>query len=112
MTEHLFAALAAALICVLLLWILKGTVMSPVKAGKNTVQTHVLCLYGKEPGLERNMRGLLWLNDNGLLRCRIVIIGTELDQETYFIARAFAEDYSCVTFIENGEMPDWIRKTN
>ena len=61
--------------------------------------------------VEQTLNGLLWLNDNGILRCRIIIIGTELDEETGFVARAMAEDHRCITFVENGELPEWM-KTN
>ncbi len=103
MTAHFLAALAAALVCVLLLWVLERMVHSPVKSGKNTVQTVLLSVSGREPALENNVNGLLWLNDTGVLRCRIVIAGTALDDETRFIAQALERDYSCITFIENGE---------
>lgn len=112
MTAQILAALVAALVCILLLWILRHLMLSPVKCGKNTLQMIFLSVSGREPALENNLRSLLWLNDNGVLRCRIVILGNQLDSDTQFIARCFQREHSCITFIENGEMPEWIKRTN
>lgn len=54
----------------------------------------------------------MWLNDNGVLRCRIIIMGTAMDEETRFVARALARERSCITLLEDGEIPQWIRKLN
>lgn len=112
MTGKFLAALAAALVCTLLVWMLREMMLTPVKPGKNTRQYVFLTVDGREPRLERHIYSLLWLNDNGTLRSRIVIMGYDLDEETRLVAQALERDHGCITFIENGEMPEWIRKTN
>ena len=112
MEGNIFAALAAAFICTTLVWLLRHLMLRPVRSGKNTVQTLVLRVYGSEPQLEDNIRGLIWLNNNGLIHCRIVILGYELDAETRFIAKAFQNDYRGITLIEDGEIGQWIRNWN
>lgn len=112
MTGKFLAALAAALVCTLLVWLLREMMLTPVKPGKNTRQYVFLTVNGREPALEHNVHSLLWLNDNGTLRSRIVIMGFDLDEETRLVAQALERDHSCITLIENGEMPEWIRKTN
>ena len=112
MTAKLLCALAAAAVCLLLVWIAGSLMLSPVKCGKNSRQMILLLVQGREPALEHNVRGLLWLNDNGILRCRIIIMGNAMDEETCFVARALAKEHSCITLLEDGEMPQWIWKTN
>ena len=112
MTAKLLCALAAAAVGLLLVWITGSLMLSPVKCGKNSSQMVLLLVQGREPALEHNVRGLLWLNDNGVLRCRIIIMGTAMDEETRFVARALARERSCITLLEDGEVPQWIRKLN
>lgn len=112
MTAKLLCALAAAAVGLLLVWITGSLMLSPVKCGKNSRQMVLLLVQGREPALEHNLRGLLWLNDNGVLRCRIIIMGSSMDEETRFVARALAREHSCITLLEDGEIPQWIRKLN
>lgn len=112
MTWKFIAAVAALLVLTLLVQILRDMVLTPVRAGKNTTQLLCLAVTGCEPALEQNVAGLLWLNDCGVLRCRIIILGNGLDAETRFVARTLERDHGCITFIENGEQPEWIRTTS
>ncbi len=112
MTGHIFIALAAALICVLLIRLLQRIMLTPVKPGRSSRQYIYIAVKGREPALENHVNGLLWLNDNGVLRCRIIIAGMDLDEETRFVARSLQRDHRCITFIENGEAPEWIRTEN
>ena len=112
MLEKFLAATMAALVCAIVLWLLRQLMLTPVRAGKNTAQQIVLSVKGDEPALEQHVAGLLWLNDNGLLRGRILILGYGLSEETRLVAQALERDHDCVLFCENGEAPEWIRKTN
>ena len=112
MFEHFLAAVAAMLVCALLLWTVQRLLMTPVKSGKNTAQQVVLSVRGKEPALENNVAGLLWLADCGVLRCRVLILGYDLDEETRAVARLLERDDSRVTFEERDKIPEWTSKTN
>lgn len=100
MLGKFLCAAAALLVCTALFWVLRQLLLTPVRAGKNTRQE--LCLYvtGPEPALENHVAGLLWLNDSGVLRCRITIRGKDLDEETRLVARALERDSRCIQFIE------------
>lgn len=112
MTAKLLCTLAAAAVCLLLVWIVGSLMLSPVKCGKNSRQMILLLVHGREPALEQNVRGLLWLNDNGILRCSILIMGSSMDEDTRFVARTLAKEHRCITLVEDGEIPQWIRTTN
>ena len=112
MFSKFFIAVAAALVCAVLLWIVQRLLMTPVKSGKNTAQQVVLSVRGWEPALEQNVAGLLWLSDCGVLRCRILIVGYDLDEDTRDVARLLERDHSRVTFLEKEDVPEWISRMN
>jgi len=112
MTAHILAALSAAMICTVILWIVRELMMSPVRCGKNTRQCIVLEVSHREPALENQLRSLLWLNENKILRCAIIIHGIDLDDETRDLAKKMEADYDCIHLFENGDMPQWIRNLN
>lgn len=112
MTANILAALSAALICTVILWLIREMMMSPVKCGKNTRQYIVLQVCGHEAALENHLRSLVWLNETKTLRCDIIVHGAGLDDETRTVARIMAEDYDCIHFFEDGDMPQWIRNLN
>lgn len=109
MFGNFLTATAAALVCAMLLWLLRQLMLTPVKAGKNTEQRIWLSVRGDEPALEQHVAGLLWLNDSGVLRCRIIIQGYGLSEATRLVAQALERDHNCVFFTENGDTPEWIR---
>ena len=101
MLEKFLAAVAAALVCAALLWLLRQMMLTPVRSGKHTAQEMRLYVNGAEPALENHAAGLLFLNDCGVLRCRILIFGRDLDEGTRLVAQALERDHPCITFIEN-----------
>lgn len=112
MTGSIFAALSLAMICSVIIWIIRDLMMSPVKCGKNTRQYIVLQVNGFEPALETNLRSLLWLNENKTLRCNIIVHGIGLDDDTRAVAEIMQAEYDCISFFEDGDMPEWIRNLN
>lgn len=106
-----FVLLAAALCFLLILRLVMGCVPVRVRLGRNCRCRLHLSIRGREPRLEAGVRELLWLLWQSGLGCSIVIEGQGLDQNTRAAALALAEDYHCVTLIEDGESP-WSRKTN
>ena len=60
MTGHIFIALAAALICVLLIRLLQRIMLTPVKPGRSSRQYIYIAVKGREPALE------IWMRRPGL----------------------------------------------
>ena len=112
MTADLLMIMAGALVCTVIVWILREMIMCPIKPGKNSSQYIVVRVYGEEPALEEHLKGLLWLRSNRTLKCPIIVCGEDLDEETRFVAKAMADDNDCISFYENGDTPGWIRKPN
>jgi hypothetical protein len=80
------AAIAAAILVIL--WLLRGVMLTPVKHGKNQHMTVVITVRGAAPELEQTVDGLLWLIQNGTLRADLVIRDAGMDAETRRTAEA------------------------
>lgn len=77
MTVKFLVSMAACFACLGILWLIARIMQTPVKFGRSSTGYMLINISGAEPRLEQTLNGLLWLNDNGILRCRIIIIGTE-----------------------------------
>jgi len=106
-----FVVIAAILLFLLLSWIVLAPGRGGVCLGRNSRCHICLTVRGREPKLEQSIAGLLWLMDTSRLYGGIVIQGVMLDAETRNAALALAQQYRCITFIEDGEAP-WIKTGN
>ena len=80
------AGIAAGL--VLLCWLLRGVLLTPVKPGR-TVQIRILLtVSGAAPSLEQTVDALSWLRANGTLPGEIVLTDAGMDRDTAEIAAA------------------------
>lgn len=100
MTLNFAVGFAAAAMLLLIIWALKGLLLTPVKTGDSTEMVIELYLHGDEPALEQTLRGLLWLRENGTLRADIRITAHEPDEVTRHIARHYENEYRCIYYTE------------
>lgn len=101
MTLNFAVGLVIAAILLLIIWALKGVLLTPVKTGDSTDMEIELRLRGPEPALEQTLRGLLWLRENGTLKANIHIISREPDEVTRHIARHYEAEYRCIYYTED-----------
>ena len=83
------AVIAAALL--LLCWLLRGVLLTPVRPGVNTRLKLLLTVYGPAPELEQTVDALVWLRANGTLPGEILIADRSMDAETSEIITALAK---------------------
>lgn len=100
MTVYIAVGFAAAAVLWLIIWSVKGLLLTPVRLGRNTDADIVLHICGAEPTIEYTLRSLMWLRENGTLRADITINANGIDDETRSILRCFAAQYRCVNFTE------------
>lgn len=79
---------------ILILWLLRGVMLMPVKCEKMQRLTVVLSVAGPDPGLENTVDGILWLIQNGTLPAEIVIEDAGMDADTRRTAEALTRDYA------------------
>lgn len=82
MLIKILAALLVTAALMLLLWYLRGAVLTPVKPGRNQRLSVVVSVTGSAPGLENTVDALLWLSANGTLPAEVVIRDAGMDAET------------------------------
>jgi hypothetical protein len=82
MIIDIFMAVVISAAIILLLWLLRGVMLTPVKKGKNQKLTVTLRVTGPSPELESTVDGLLWLIRNGTLPAEIIIEDAGMDSET------------------------------
>ncbi len=101
MTLNFAVGFVIAAILMLIIWALKGVLLTPVKTGDSTDIEIELRLRGSEPALEQTLRGLLWLRENGTLKANIRIIAHEPDEVIRHIARHYEAEYRCIYYTED-----------
>ena len=86
MLLNIVIALLAALGLTLLLWLLRGVMLTPVRLGKHQQLALVLTVSGESPELENTVDRLLWLMENGTLRGQLLLRDAGMDDETRQVA--------------------------
>lgn len=100
MTEYFIVGFFAAGLLWLMVWSVKGLMLTPVKLGKSTTARLTLNVCGSEPMLEYTLRSLVWLRENGTLRAEIIVAASMPDDETRSIAERFCSQYRFVNYTE------------
>lgn len=101
MTIYIAVGFAAAAILWLIIWSVKGLLLTPVRLGKNTAAEIVIEVRGAEPTIEYTLRSLMWLRENGTLRADIVVKSYDVDDETRGVLRRFQSQYRYVNYTED-----------
>ena len=92
MLWNILGAAAVAALVLLLIWALRGLMLTPVRPGSNTSLTVRLDISGAEPCLEGTVAALEWLEANGTLPCRIELRDLGMDENTRLLAEALARE--------------------
>ncbi len=82
MLIKVIAAVGVTAILMLILWLLRGTMLTPVRFGKNEHLSLVITVSGAAPELENTVDSILWLIQNGTLRGQIVLRDDGMDENT------------------------------
>ena len=82
MLLKLLFAFAAAAALMTLLWLLRGVMLTPVRAGANERLSVVITVTGAAPELENTVDALLWLSQNGTLRAQVLVRDAGMEEET------------------------------
>ena len=86
MLLNILAAFGATAILLLLLWLLRGAMLTPVRIGRNAHLEFTLTVTGECPELEESIDALLWLRENGTIRADITVRDEGMDAQTRLTA--------------------------
>ena len=103
MLVDFIVGLSLAAILLIMLWALKGLLLTPITSGENTSISIELTVCDSEPKLEQTIKGFVWLRDNGTLKANLYIDTHDADAATAHIAEAYAEKYGYITLSKDGE---------
>lgn len=82
--ERLLELSAVLIVCgtfVLLIWLLKSLLVTPVPTDENTLLYMVIAAKGGGSGLEQTVQSLIWLRDEGSAPMELVICDCGLDED-------------------------------
>lgn len=102
MAVYIAVGFASAAVLWLIIWSIKGLLLTPVRLGKNTAARIILRINGAEPALEYTLRSLIWLRENGTFKADMLITAHEPDELTRGIAKRFQAQYRCIEYTEDG----------
>ena len=103
MLVTIFISLAIVAALLILLWFLRGVMLTPVHIGKGEDICVVITVEAAAPELEQTVDALLWLIENGTLPACIRIVDAGMDEETRQIAKLLEKRFMRVTFIERAK---------
>lgn len=92
MVERMVFALVIAAALAVLLWLLRGVMLTPVRKGENQAITLVLRVTGRAKELEHTVDGLVWLIQNGTIPAELILLDDGMDEETRNAAELLAAD--------------------
>ena len=102
MLLKLLCILGILMIAGIALWILHAKLLLPIHGGDcETISIRVEA-FGEAPELEMQLRGLLWMRNNGIIPCSIVVADAGLTPEASAAVRCFAAEKSIAVLDEKG----------
>lgn len=99
MIVDFIVGLTIASILLILLWSVKGVLLTPISSGENTLISIDLSVSGKEPMLEQTIKGIIWLRENGTLKAKVHINTQNADTAAKHIARCYADMYDYIILL-------------
>lgn len=84
---NVLLSLAIALAVFVIIWLLRGIILTPVPKGKNMAMRVVIEVSGEAFELENTVDALLWLRNNGTLDAEIEVRDSGMGEETAKVAQ-------------------------
>jgi len=104
-------AVSAAAIIFGVVWSLYGSLRTPVRCGRGCGISTVVTAKGCAEGLEQTLKGLVWLEENGIVVAQILIVDCGLDADGLILVRLLAKKHANISIAKPEEVQQWILKT-
>lgn len=105
--EILVGALAAWGL-LMLIWTAAGLLLLPLGRRQDSALTVVLRCSGDAAWMERQIRGLLWLRDSGILWWNILILNIDMSEEAKDRAGRLVTQESQICLMDLDELKEWM----
>ena len=93
-------------------WSMYRSLRIPVRAGRGTGVSTVVTAQGSADGLEQTLKSLVWLEENGIVVARILIVDCGMDDEGLALARFLAKKHANIVISKPEEVQRWIMETS
>ena len=103
-------AVTAATVIFGVIWMIYGSLRTPVRCGEKASVCTMISVRENAEGLEQTLRGLVWLQENGTLLGRIVIVDCGMDDEGRALTRLAVKKYGNIVICQAEEVREWIEK--
>jgi len=104
-------AAAAAAVIFGIFWTVYGSLRTPVRCGRGTGVSTVVTARGSAEGLEQTLKGLVWLEENGIVVARILIVDCGMNEEGLALARLLTKRHANIVICQAEEVKQWIEET-
>lgn len=105
--EILVGALAAWGL-LMLIWTIAGILLLPLGRQRDSALTVVLRCSGEAAWLERQVRGLLWLRDTGILWWNLLILDVDMSEDARQRACHLARQDSQIHLVDSDGLREWM----
>ncbi len=105
--EFIITVLISFLV-ILVIWLIYGRLITPVKAGKGEKLYIVVCASGSTPDLSQTAMGVRWLVKNGRLDTDLIIADSGMDAESRKMAEIIARDCSEIKLCDLSELEAFL----
>lgn len=87
MIIKIILALCAAAVIILIVYLARAAMLTPVHVGENECLEIQITVSGPAPELENTVESLLWLMENGTVKADISVVDAGMDEETRLMAQ-------------------------
>lgn len=94
----------------MLIWTLAGVLLLPLSRNKDSAITVVLRCRGDARWMERQLRGLVWLRDSGLIWWDILVLDLDMEADARQRAAQLAQKQDHVVIMNLDEVKEWIKQ--
>lgn len=98
MALTLIIALLSTAALLLLLWLLRGAMLIPVRLRHGQELSLMLRVEGGAAALENTVNSLVWLVENGTLPAMIIIEDAGMSREAQQAAKLLEKQHACIRF--------------
>ena len=108
---QILIAMGAVSVMFGIIWLIIGRLRTPILWGSQVRVSTVVSATGEAEGLEQALDGLIWLQENGLLKGQIVIADCGMDRDGERLARQAVKKYGKIAICKAEDVRQWIVET-
>ena len=103
MLLRLLVVIGILILTALVLWIIHACTLLPIRSGPTESIRIVVSVFGEASALEMQLRGLIWLRDNGILPCSLYVEDYGLNADALAVLLCFAAEHNITVISANAD---------